>query len=75
MCYVFPYCFQIGLKCFLRNVTTGFKKNPKNPKGSLDIDSIKQFSKMKWKKWNVSFVFFMLVTAKYATLHAELNKA
>lgn len=47
----------------------------KNPKGSLDIDSIKQFSKMKWKKWNVSFVFFMLVTAKYATLHAELNKA
>lgn len=47
----------------------------KQTKGSLDIDSIKQFSKMKWKKWNVSFVFFMLVTAKYATLHAELNKA
>lgn len=70
MCYVFPYCFQIGLKCFLRNVTTGLKKT----KGSLDIDSIKQFIKMKWKKWNVSFVFFMLVTAKYATLHAELNK-
>lgn len=47
----------------------------KQTKGSLDIDSIKQFSKMKWKKWNVSFVFFMLVTVKYATLHAELNKA